>query len=55
VSAQGELVRILGNGEILIKDGETIYRGRPVEFQDPLASAVVGPNSTSKSEPPHLT
>jgi hypothetical protein len=30
VSAQGEIVEILGNGEVVIRDGRTYYRGRPI-------------------------
>lgn len=30
ISAQGELVETLGNGEILVRDGDKVYRGRPV-------------------------
>ena len=30
ISAQGELVETLGNGEILVRDGDTVYKGRPV-------------------------
>ncbi|WP_424930148.1 hypothetical protein [Amaricoccus tamworthensis] len=28
VSVQGELVEDLGNGEVVVRDGPTIYRGR---------------------------
>lgn len=30
VSVQGECVEMLANGEIVIRDGEKTYRGRPV-------------------------
>jgi hypothetical protein len=30
VSAQGDLVELLPNGEAVIRDGDTIYRGRPI-------------------------
>ena len=30
VSAQGILVEVLPNGEAVIRDGDTIYRGRPI-------------------------
>jgi hypothetical protein len=35
VSAQGILVEVLPNGEAVIRDGDTIYRGRPIA---PVAS-----------------
>ncbi len=41
VSAQGELVEVLGNGEITVRDGDTIYRGRPVS--GPRRSALAAP------------
>jgi hypothetical protein len=54
VSAQGELVEILGNGEVLIKDGTTIYRGRPVEFQGPGVPRNGGTGRAVNSESPRL-
>ena len=36
VSAQGEIVEVLGNGEVVIRDGRTFYRGRPIS-RDRLA------------------
>jgi len=30
ISAQGELVEVRRNGDILVRDGATLYRGRPV-------------------------
>ena len=30
VSAQGELVEHLPNGDVVIRDGGTVYRGRPI-------------------------
>jgi hypothetical protein len=30
VSAQGDLVEHLPNGEVVIRDGDTVHRGRPV-------------------------
>lgn len=41
VSAQGVLVEQLPNGEVLIRDGETIYRGRPITpfAPQPVATA----------------
>ncbi len=53
VSAQGELVQVLGNGEILIRDGQTVYRGRPVDFSDPLVSGSAGSGHTANSELSH--
>ncbi len=46
VSAQGELVEILGNGEIVVRDGGTTYRGRPVST---LARTRVAPASDGSS------
>ncbi len=36
VSAQGILVEFLPNGDAVIRDGDTVYRGRPIV---PLAGA----------------
>ena len=30
VSVQGDVVKLLANGEMLIRDGNKVYRGRPV-------------------------
>jgi hypothetical protein len=30
VSVQGELVELLPNGEVIVRDGRHTYRGRPV-------------------------
>ena len=30
VSVQGDLVEALPNGEAIIRDGEQVYRGRPI-------------------------
>jgi hypothetical protein len=30
VSVQGEIVETLGNGEVVIRDGGMLYRGRPL-------------------------
>ena len=54
VSAQGELVQVLGNGEILIRDGQTIYRGRPVEFSEPPVSGSAGSCLSVNSDASHL-
>ncbi len=32
ISAQGEIVEVLLDGTVLIRDGETLYRGRPIEL-----------------------
>ena len=41
VSAQGELVEVLGNGEVLVRDGGKFYRGQPVALHVvPPAAAV---------------
>lgn len=38
VSVQGEFVEMLENGEIVIRDGRTVYRGRPVAREDKAPS-----------------
>lgn len=30
VSVHGEFVEALRNGEVIVRDGKTIYRGRPI-------------------------
>lgn len=30
VSVQGELVDVLANGDVVVRDGRSIYRGRPI-------------------------
>lgn len=39
VSVQGEIVETLGNGDVVIRNGGTLYRGRPLAAE-PLAYAV---------------
>ena len=39
VSAQGELVENLPNGEAIVRDGGQVYRGRPIA---PFAQPAVG-------------
>lgn len=34
ISVQGEMVEVLQDGTILVRDGKTLYRGRPVEMHD---------------------
>jgi hypothetical protein len=34
ISVQGELVDRLPGGEVLVRDGTKIYRGRPVRWTD---------------------
>jgi hypothetical protein len=31
VSAQGEIVEVLRNGDVVVRDGGTLWRGRPIE------------------------
>jgi hypothetical protein len=39
VSAQGELVERLPNGEAIVRDGGQVWRGRPIApFPQPVAS-----------------
>lgn len=54
VSVQGELVETLGNGEILVKDGKTVYRGRPVEFRDPVVPQSIRTGRKATTESPRL-
>ena len=30
ISVQGEIVEVLSDGTMLVRDGKTLYRGRPV-------------------------
>lgn len=44
VSVQGEFVAVLENGDVMIRDGDTTYRGSPVSRKSPsseLPAAVV--------------
>lgn len=34
VSVQGEFVERLCDGQVLIRDGKTLYRGRPIQRRD---------------------
>ena len=45
VSAQGVLVELLPNGEAVIRDGDTMYRGRPIA---PLARAEARPGPADR-------
>lgn len=43
VSVQGETVEVLANGEVVVRDGQKLYRGWPIGKQRPFrrrASAV---------------
>jgi hypothetical protein len=40
VTAQGILVELLPNGEAIVRDGDTVYRGRPISS---LPGGVDGP------------
>jgi hypothetical protein len=31
VSAQGEIVEVLRNGDVVVRDGGTLWRGQPIE------------------------
>jgi hypothetical protein len=39
VSVQGDFVELLANGDVLVRDGRHVYRGRPVAsaVPEPLA------------------
>jgi hypothetical protein len=44
VSAQGEIVEVLRNGDVVVRDGGTLWRGRPIEpAGDPKRPAVLTP------------
>lgn len=40
ISVQGEFVEVLLDGTILVRDGETLYRGRPIELRGDAARKV---------------
>ena len=50
VSAQGELVENLPNGEAIVRDGRQIYRGRPVTPLVQPESAERGPRAARRGE-----
>lgn len=41
VSVQGEFVQMLENGDMLIRDGRTLYRGRPVGAHAPVPQGLL--------------
>ncbi len=49
ISVQGEIVEVMTDGTVLIRDGNTLYRGRPIELR-PEAPAVV-PRVRARAEP----
>lgn len=50
VSVQGEFVELLANGEMVIRDGRNVYRGRPVVGDEALlARALAGGQRASGS------
>lgn len=40
LTIQGEFVEALANGEVVVRDGKTTYRGQPI--RQPLAAPVPG-------------
>ncbi|MBP7241313.1 hypothetical protein [Amaricoccus sp.] len=40
ISVQGEMIEVLQDGTILIRDGKTLYRGRPIELTEEPVRAV---------------
>ena len=40
ISVQGEMIEVLQDGTILIRDGKTLYRGRPIELAHEPAPTV---------------
>jgi hypothetical protein len=42
ISVQGELVAHLSNGDVLVRDGAKVYRGRPVRPRDGTAPQPAG-------------
>lgn len=47
VSVQGEFVEALGDGRIAVRDGKTVYRGRPI--QNRYAMPMPGPLDATMS------
>jgi hypothetical protein len=49
VFVQGEFIETLADGDVLIRDGRTVYRGRPVERRatQPSPQAVVSETASS--------
>lgn len=43
ISVQGEIVEFLSDGTVLVRDGSTLYRGRPVEARDEAPARAVRP------------
>lgn len=43
ISVQGELVAQLPSGEILVRDGKRVYRGRPLQSHPEPAPAAPAP------------
>ena len=39
VSVQGEIAEVLANGEVVIRDGVNVYRGRPIGRAESIAAA----------------
>lgn len=51
VSIQGEFVKSLANGDVLVRDGLKVYRGQPIgRGQFPFASALARSVEVSSSE-----
>ena len=48
VSAQGELVENLPNGEAIVRDGGQVYRGRPIAPFAQQAMAERGPRAAGR-------
>ena len=48
VSAQGELVENLPNGEAIVRDGGQIYRGRPIAPFAQQVTAERGPRAVGR-------
>lgn len=48
VSVQGDLVESLPNGEAVIRDGNQLYRGRPIA---PFAAAVAAVTHVLRAKP----
>jgi hypothetical protein len=42
VSVQGEIAEVLSNGDVVIRDGVNVYRGRPIGRGDGLPPAPAG-------------
>lgn len=50
VSVHGEFVEALKNGDVIVRDGDTVYRGRPIG----KASRIAQRNHAETNRPVHM-